>query len=221
MLIVSRHRGGMDGMHTKCLQNITYITGPIARQAWCGRLFVDWGFIAVTTRQHCNYCIFRGYPAKWPYLSCVSMAGRALLAGYPRLYTKGVGRVGGFSKLLATFSHVGGSFNLFMATTVGVWIIPSFRILGFVLHVEHISCVIRNCGQHLWDISPLFSSSWGLTGGKHYQKITIATFRFVFQFFFTNPCYFPYIFFCRYLFSLFFSLVCYCSVWLYFSQGTS
>ena len=46
--------------------------------------------------------------------------------------------------------------NLFMATT-GVWIIPSSRIWGYVLHVEHISCVIPNCGQHQWDSPSLFS----------------------------------------------------------------
>ena len=56
--------------------------------------------------------------------------------------------VGDFSKVVATFSHVGGSFNLFLATTGDVWIIPSFRIWDYVLHVEHVSCVITNCGQH-------------------------------------------------------------------------
>ena len=64
--------------------------------------------------------------------------------------------VGGFSKVVATFNHVGGSFNLFMATTRDVWIIPSFRIWDYVLHVVHISCVITNSGQHQWVIpSPL------------------------------------------------------------------
>ena len=64
--------------------------------------------------------------------------------------------VGGFSKVVATFRHVDGSFNLFMATTRDVWIIPSFRIWDYVLHVVHISCVITNCGQHQWVIpSPL------------------------------------------------------------------
>ena len=29
-----------------------------------------------------------------------------------------------------------------------LWIILSLRIWGYVLHVEHISCVITNCGQH-------------------------------------------------------------------------
>ena len=36
----------------------------------------------------------------------------------------------GFSKVVATFNHVGGSFNLFMGTTGDVWIIPSFRLWG-------------------------------------------------------------------------------------------
>ena len=51
-----------------------------------------------------------------------------------------------------------------MATTGDVWIIPSFRIWDYVLHVEHISCVITNCGQHQWVIpSPLsiaFKALW-------------------------------------------------------------
>ena len=34
---------------------------------------------------------------------------------------------------------------IFMATTGDVWIIPTFRIWDYVLHVEHISCVITNC----------------------------------------------------------------------------
>ena len=39
----------------------------------------------------------------------------------------------------------------------GVWIIPSFRIWGYVLYVEHILCVITNCGQHQWAIPSHFS----------------------------------------------------------------
>ena len=34
--------------------------------------------------------------------------------------------VGDFSKVVATFNHMGGSFNLLMATTGDVWIIPTF-----------------------------------------------------------------------------------------------
>ena len=56
----------------------------------------------------------------------------------------------GFSKVVANFSQVGRSFNIFMATTGDFWIIPSFQIWGYLLHVAHISCVITNCGQHQW-----------------------------------------------------------------------
>ena len=60
--------------------------------------------------------------------------------------------VGGFSEVLATFNHVDGSFNLF----IDVCIIAFFRIWDYVLHVEHVSCVITNWGQHQWIIpSPL------------------------------------------------------------------
>ena len=65
--------------------------------------------------------------------------------------------LGAFSKVVATFDHAGGSFNPSIATTGDVWIIPSFRIWGYVLHVEHISCVITNCGQHQWTIPSLYS----------------------------------------------------------------
>ena len=63
--------------------------------------------------------------------------------------------VGGFSKMVANFKLVDGSFNLFMTTTWDVWIIPSFQIWDYLLHVEHISCVITNCGQHQWVIPSL------------------------------------------------------------------
>ena len=52
---------------------------------------------------------------------------------------------------------ISNSINLSMASTGDVWIIPSFRIWGYVLHVEHISCVITNCGQLQWAIPSLFS----------------------------------------------------------------
>ena len=61
------------------------------------------------------------------------------------------------SWLAATFNRVGGSFNLLMAATGDVWIIPSFRIWAYGLHVMRISCVITNCGQHQWAIPSLFS----------------------------------------------------------------
>ena len=77
-------------------------------------------------------------------------------------------------------NHLGGSFrlSLFIATTRNAWIIPSFRIWGYVLHVEHVSCIIIN----LWPTSashPFFppNSSLGFSGGKYYQKIAIPIFR--------------------------------------------
>ena len=40
--------------------------------------------------------------------------------------------------VVVTFNYVGGSFNMFLAITGYVWIIPSFRICDYVLHVEHV-----------------------------------------------------------------------------------
>ena len=128
--------------------------------------------------------------------------------------------VGGFSKVVATFNHVVGFFNLFMAATGDVWITSSFRIWDYVLHVEHVSCVIKNCGQHHWVIPSPLNSSLGLTGGKHYQKITIPIldlflkilpFKGTFLIFFSVAIFSPY----------FFRLVCYHGMWLYFSDGSS
>ena len=105
------------------------------------------------------------------------------------------------SWVVPTFNHVGGSFNLSMAATGDVWIIPSFRIWGYVLHVEHISC-----HHELWPTSvshpfSFLNSSLGFAGEKHFQKIIIPIFRLVLQNF-AIPGYFPYILFCCYLFSL-------------------
>ena len=51
--------------------------------------------------------------------------------------------------------HMGG-FNILSATTGDVSIIPSIRIWGYVLHVERVSCVMTNCGQHHWVIPSRF-----------------------------------------------------------------
>ena len=85
-----------------------------------------------------------------------------------------VGGVWGFSKVVATFSHVGVSFNILTATTGDVWIIPSFRILGLCAALwAHFMC-----HHELWPTSAshpfsFLNSSLGLAGGKYYQKITI------------------------------------------------
>ena len=50
-----------------------------------------------------------------------------------------VGGGWGLPKVVATFNYVGGSCNLFMATTGGVWIIPSFRIWCCMLSTFHVA----------------------------------------------------------------------------------
>ena len=116
-------------------------------------------------------------------------------------YCQWVG-VGGFSKVVATFNHVGGSFNLLLPPPGDVWIIPSeFSNLRLCT-----ACWARfMCHHELWptSVSHPFSlnSSCGFAGGKHYQKITIPIFRPVLQNF-AIPGYFPYILFYHYLFSL-------------------
>ena len=106
------------------------------------------------------------FRASWPF--------QAYLLG--RLW---VGVV--FSKVVVTFNHLDGSFNLFKYNTEDVWIIPSCRIWVYVLHVEHISW----WQDQLWPTSvshPFpYHSSLGLAGGKHYQKVTIPIFRHVLQ----------------------------------------
>ena len=125
--------------------------------------------------------------------------------------------VGGFSKVVATFNHVGGSFYLFMATTEGVWIIPSFRIWDYVLYVEHISCVITNCRQYQWTIPSLFSIVFGALLEENITRkllllsldlfIKILLFQVTFLISFSSA-----------ISSNVFRFVCYCSMWLCFSQ---
>ena len=86
------------------------------------------------------------------------------------------------SWLVATFSHVDGSFNLLMAATGDVWTIPSCRIWGLCA-----ACWAHfMCHHELWptSVSHPFSfldSSLRLAGGKYYQEITIPIFRLVRQ----------------------------------------
>ena len=62
-------------------------------------------------------------------------------------------------------------------TTRDVWITPSFQIWGYVLHIDHVICVITNCDQHQWIIpSPL-----SIAVAAHYQKIIISIFRLIFK----------------------------------------
>ena len=59
----------------------------------------------------------------------------------------------GLFKVVATFSHVGGSFNIFMATTRGVWIIPvRTAFLSTTVCVTNFPCVlgIRRTWYYSW-----------------------------------------------------------------------
>ena len=95
-----------------------------------------------------------------------------------------------------------GYFNLFMATTRNVWIIPSFRIWGYMLLVENISCVITNCGQHQWAIPSVFSIAlWVLLEENITRKLRsrssdsffkILLFQVTFLIFFSNAIFSPY-----------------------------
>ena len=84
------------------------------------------------------------------------------------------------------------------------------------------------CLHELWpkSVSHRFSSlnsSLGLTGGKCYQKITIPIFRLILQNFAFHMLLFHMFFTYSFLLLSFiltlFRLVCYCCMWLYFSQG--
>ena len=94
------------------------------------------------------------------------------------------------------------SFNLSMAATGDVWIIPSFRIWGYVLHVEHISCVITNCGQLQWVIPSLFSIALLALLEKNITRkllslsldlfFKILLFQVIFLIFFSTAIFSPY-----------------------------
>ena len=100
-------------------------------------------------------------------------------------------------------SYVGWSFNLFMATTGDVWIIRSFQIWDHVMHIEYVSCIITNCGQHQWMIpSPLSIALYPL---QCYQKITIPAFRILLEILIFQVAFLIFLFIT--IFSLYFLLV--------------
>ena len=121
-------------------------------------------------------------------------------------------------KMVFTFNHEGGSFNLFITNTADVWVIPSFwGVMCCMLSM------VFMCHYEKWPtwVSHHFSSldsSLGLAGGKHYHEIDITIFRLVLQNF-ALPGGFPYILICHYFFIFtFFWLDCYCSMWLFLSR---
>ena len=106
-----------------------------------------------------------------------------------------VGGGWGFSRVVATFSHVVGSFNIFDGHHRMCLNNPIFSNLGLSA-----TCWVHFVCHHVLrptSVDHPFSflnSSWGLTGGKHYQEITImlhSSYSFLWlSFLLTSSCWF-------------------------------
>ena len=108
--------------------------------------------------------------------------------------------LGGFSKMVITFNHVGGSLNISMDTTGDVLMIPSFRIWVICCMLSTF-CVSSQIVANLSESSLLFSQYiFRLCYSRLLSLYSFLSLSFLFTFFI---------------------LVCYCSMWLFFSQGTS
>ena len=121
-----------------------------------------------------------------------------------RVSLKNCGWVGGFSKVVAIFNHVGGSFNLSWPHRVCLNN-PIFSTLGLCA-----ACWAHfMCHHGLWPTSvshpfSFLNSSLGLTGGKYYQKnrcpylldlfFKILLFQAAFLMFFSIAIFSPYFF---------------------------
>ena len=103
-------------------------------------------------------------------------------------------------------------------TTRDVWMIPSFRIWNYVLHVEHISCVIMNCGQHQWAVPCISIALYALLEENNTWKLL---FLYADLFFKILLFHVAFLILLRIVifFLTFFWLGCYCSMWLCFSPG--
>ena len=106
----------------------------------------------------------------------------------------------------------------FMAATGDVWIIQYFRILDYMLHVEHISgtspIFLPTSVNHLFSS---LNRSWGLTLPEIHNPYLET---------YSSKVGFSRLILLYYLQLLpflltFFMLVCYCSVLFYYSQGIS
>ena len=103
--------------------------------------------------------------------------------------------IGGFSKVVAIFNHVGGPL-IYLWPPLGCLNNPIFSNLG--LCGACWACFM--CLHKLWPTSVSHPfSSLGFAGGKHCQQIAIFIFRLAPQNFAIWGC-FPYILFYRYLF---------------------
>ena len=88
----------------------------------------------------------------------------------PLVFTVGEGW-GVYFSVMTTYNHVGRSFSILglSVTRRDVWIIPYFRILDYVLHVEHVLSVIRIMANSI-ESSLFISRIFCLDGRKHCQK---------------------------------------------------
>ena len=88
----------------------------------------------------------------------------------------------GFSKVVAAFNHVGGSFNLFMATTGEIWIIQSFWIGYYVLRVENVSSpIVANISESSFLLSPyILRLCWRKTLPENYYPYLLTCSSFFF-----------------------------------------
>ena len=101
--------------------------------------------------------------------------------------------LGSFSKPVVTCNHVGGSFNFFKYQHWGCLNNTIFQILDYVLHAEHISCVIMNCCQQQWFITFLFLMALGgLAVEKSLSFVRKMLFQVAFLMFFSIAIYFCY-----------------------------
>ena len=117
---------------------------------------------------------------------------------------------------LSTFPAPDMGLLTFSSTTTGdVWIIPFFRILGYMLHVQYVPYIITNFGQisvsFLLLSQYLFKYSWRKTLTDNNSLSLELWLIFFLSSVLISLCYFS-------VFSPDFLLVgCYCSMWLYFS----
>ena len=98
---------------------------------------------------------------------------------------------------------------------------PIFLNLGLCsAHWAHFMCHHELWPTSVSHPSSFLNSSLGLAGGNKYQKFTIPVFKVVLQKFCYSRLFSFLLFSYLSLYSLL-TLVCYCSMWLCFSQGTS
>ena len=100
---------------------------------------------------------------------------------------------------------------IFLSTTTwDVWIIPSFQIWGYMLHVEHVSCVITNHGQHQWVIpSPSLNSSLCMLEENVIRKLLSLSLELFFKILLFQVAFLIFFFKAIFLFNFFWLVGCF------------